>query len=144
MQKKTVGMTVVIGAAAALAVMGGASAARADEPIKVMVPFAFIVGDSRLPPGDYIVHDLSNEPGVVSIASADGRQSVLTLTVPWTSTDTPAQPELVFERVGDARFLARIVRGDGDDRALLLSPSIEERELEKIALHGAAEAGSSR
>jgi hypothetical protein len=80
MQKKAVGMTVMSGAVAALAVMGGASAARADEPIKVMVPFAFIVGDSRLPPGDYIVHDRS----------------------------------------------------------------IEERVLEKIALHGAAEAGSPR
>jgi len=46
--------------------------------------------------------------------------------------------------VGDACFLAGIVRPDGDDRALLLTPSIEERELVKVAAHTEAETGSSR
>ena len=143
-KKKTVQMKLMIGAAAVLALMASASAARAGEPIVATVPFDFIVGDSRLPPGAYVVQSMSDDPAIVSIASVDHRQFVYTLTVPSSSTDTPAQPALVFERVGDQCFLERIVRGTGDDRALVLTPSIEERELVKIALHGESEAGTPR
>jgi hypothetical protein len=144
MMKKTVQMKWVIGATAALVLTGGASVARADERIVVTVPFAFIVGDSLLPPGDYVVDGASDDPAIVEIVSVDGRQSVLTMTIPSWSADTPAQPELVFERVGDQRFLAKIVHRSGNDRALLLTPSIEQRELVKIAPHRESEPGSPR
>jgi hypothetical protein len=144
MTKKTVQNTWMIGGAAALVLLCGASAARADERIVVKVPFAFIVADSLFPPGDYVVHDVSGDPNVMEIASADGRRSVFTMTIPSSSVNTPAEPELVFERVGERRFLAKIIDADGDERAILLTPSIEQRELLKVAAHGDSVAGSSR
>jgi hypothetical protein len=142
--KKTRQLKLLIGASVALVLIGAASAARADEAVAANVPFTFIVGDSQLPPGHYVVRDASDNPGVVSIASADGRRTVFVLTIASSSEDTPSQPELVFERVGDAHFLAGIVRPDGNDRALVLTPAIEQRQLVKVAAHAESEAGSSR
>ena len=80
--------------ATGLAAVATASVARADERIVARVPFDFVVGDSRLPAGPYVVTNVSNDPGVMSIASADGRHFVYTLTIPSSSIQTPAQPEL--------------------------------------------------
>jgi hypothetical protein len=144
LRSKIVQMKLLIGLAAALVLIGGASAARADELIVAKVPFAFIVGDSLLPPGEYAVFDVSNDPHVVSIKSVDGKQFVFTMTIPSSFADEQAEPDLVFEQVGDQHFLARIVDGNGDGRDLLLTPSIKERELVKVAAHRGSEAVPSK
>jgi len=109
--------------------IGSASAARADQLVVAHVPFAFIVGDSRLPAGDYIVKELDSSPGVIEIASAHGHQSILTLTMEWSAVETPARPQLVFEKFEDQYFLARVIREDGNDRELMLTPAVMEREV---------------
>ena len=60
MKKLTLKTAGVVLATATLAVVG-ASAASADEVVmtNVKVPFAFIVGDVRLPAGDYTVRQAS-------------------------------------------------------------------------------------
>src|SRR5437773_182819 len=50
--------------ATGLAAVATASVARADERIVARVPFDFVVGDSRLPAGPYVVTNVSNDPGV--------------------------------------------------------------------------------
>jgi hypothetical protein len=144
LKSKIVQMKLVLGLAAAAVLLGGAATARADELIVVKVPFAFIVGDSLLPPGDYTVSEDSNDPHVVSIRSVRGRRFVYTMTIPSSVADADAQPELMFDRVGDHRFLARIVDGNGDSRDLVLTPSIEEQDLAKVARHGESEADASK
>ena len=47
----------------------------------------------------------------------------------------PAKAELVFEKFGDQYFLARVVPQAGDERAIVLTPSIMERELAEVALN---------
>jgi hypothetical protein len=106
-----------------------ASVARADELVTAHVPFAFIVGESRLPAGDYIVKERDNDPSVITIASAEGHQSTVTLTMTSSSNEKGAKPRLVFEKFDDQYFLARVVRDDGDERAILLTPSIMEHEV---------------
>ena len=64
-----------------------ASVAGADQQVTAHVPFAFIVGESRLPAGDYIVKER------------------------------------------DSDFLARVVRDDGDEQDIVLTPAIMEREV---------------
>ena len=114
---------------AALLLLGGASIARAeDDQIVVKVPFAFIVGDSLLPAGDYVVREMSGAPSVVSIASADGRQFAYTPTIPLSSEQSPAKPELLFEKFGSRYFLARIVMEDSA-REIVLTPARMERQL---------------
>ena len=113
----------------AAAATGSASVARADDgKILAKVPFAFIVGDSRLPAGDYVIREASGDRTVMSIASADGRQIAASLTIPWSGTDPVVRPELVFEKFGGQYFLARIVSEDSA-RAIILTPARMEREL---------------
>jgi len=117
--------------ATALVMVGGASVARADdERIVARVPFAFMVGDSRMPAGDYVVREMSGDPSVVSIASADGRQFAYTLTIPSSAhaLETPTQPELVFEKFDNQYFLARVVPGGGMEREIVLMHERTDRE----------------
>ena len=115
--------------AIALVVVATASVARAEELVKAYVPFAFIVGDSRLPAGDYIVKEVDSDPSVISLTSADGHQSTFTLTMASSSGELQAQPQLVFEKFDDQYFLARVIRGDGTGREIALTPAIMEREV---------------
>jgi hypothetical protein len=116
--------------AAVLASAGSASVARADEDqVVAHVPFAFIAGKSRLPAGDYIVTETSGDPSVISIRSADGRQSVFMLTIPAPSIETPTEAELVFEKVGGEYFLAKVMPESGNPREIVLTPARMEREV---------------
>ena len=112
--------------ATAVVTLGSARTARADERIVANVPFAFMVGDMRLPAGNYVVKDLSDGSGVLAIASADGREFTYTLTIPSLVADQEAEPELVFEKLGNHYFLARVVRQDGDAREIILPRSTAE------------------
>jgi len=112
-----------------LVVVSTASVARAEELVVAHVPFAFIVGESRLPAGDYIVKEVDSDPSVISITSADGHQSTFMLTMASSSGELQAQPQLVFEKFDDQYFLARVIRGDGTGREIALTPAIMEREV---------------
>jgi hypothetical protein len=133
--KRSGKMCAVVLAAASMAI-GVASSARADDRIVAKVPFAFIVGNVRLPAGSYVVkEDMSTGAGVLAIQSADGRRSVYTLTIPYAANRAPEHPELVFEKFNDQYFLFRIVPADGDEREVTLSPAVMERELAEVALN---------
>ncbi len=132
MKKLTLKISGIAFAIAAIAI-GSASTAGADERLVAKVPFAFIVGDMRLPAGDYVVKNMSDDSGVMAIVSADGRQFVYAMTIA-SSSDTPAaQPELVFEKFRNQYFLARVVPTDGGEREIILTPSIMEREIVRTA-----------
>ena len=107
----------------------GASAARADDLVTAHVPFAFIVGDSRLPAGDYVVKQLDDDPDVIQITSTRGHQATFTMTQTLSSTEMSAQPRLVFEKFENQYFLSQVIREDGNDREIILTPSIMEHEM---------------
>ena len=126
--------TWVVLAAVSMAI-GGASIARAsDVTLVARVPFAFIVGDSQLPAGDYIIKQASNDGSVLSIATPDFRQFVFTLSIA-SQPDRGERPELVFEKVDNQYFLARVVRDGYDAREILFTPKKMERERVAVALH---------
>src|SRR5258707_14422719 len=92
--------------AATLLAVGSASAAPSiDEKVVAKVPFPFIVGDSRLPAGNYVVQEvLPDNPGTLMIAGADGRQHAYSMTI--TSPEQPSdKPTLVFEKFANQFFL---------------------------------------
>jgi hypothetical protein len=115
----------------AMVLMGisSASVVRADERVVAHVPFAFIVGGSRMPAGDYVVKEVDGDPSVIEIASADNHRSTYMLTMASSSNETTAQPGLVFEKFEGQYFLARVTREDGNEREIALTPAIMEREV---------------
>ncbi|HEX3704281.1 MAG TPA: hypothetical protein VHU82_13195 [Vicinamibacterales bacterium] len=130
MQKLSINVPLVVIAAAMLIALGSASEARAQETKLVAhVPFAFIVGSSVMPAGEYVVKDDSDNSSVLAIASADGKRFVNTLTIPSSLEDTTGQSSLVFDKVGGQYFLARVTPAGREERELLINPAAAEREV---------------
>jgi hypothetical protein len=119
--------------AAAAILVAGASRARADEIVltNLKVPFSFMVGDVRLPAGDYTVREASMGEDVLEIVSADGHYIALASTIPGTPGGDDKK-QLVFRKFGDDYFLSRIAY-EGDEREIILTPHIMEREIAKAA-----------
>ena len=113
--------------------IAGASTARADQMLSTKVPFDFIVGDTRLPAGDYIVTEMPQD-GMVSIASKDREHTAFVLTIRAVFDREASTPELVFERFGGEHFLSQIIGERNEGREILLTPEIMERALQHVAL----------
>jgi hypothetical protein len=132
MRKLTLKATCVALATAAIAV-AGASTARAEELVmnKLTVPFSFLVGNVRMPAGEYAIRKTSST-GVLEVVSADRKHVALTSTIP--DSYMPAKEgntEVVFQKFGGDYFLSRIEPASGNDRQVILTPSIMEREIIK-------------
>jgi len=117
-----------------LAVGGGVANAQIDSvpQIEANVPFAFTVGDTRLPAGKYNIKALDeNTPSVLEISSVDGRTSVAFDTENATTrSDRSAKTtELVFDKVGDRYFLSQVwVSGSNSGSELAKSRSQKKLE----------------
>ena len=110
--------------------LGGTASARADDLVDAKVPFPFFVGDVRLPAGSYIVKEISGS-GVVEVVSADNHQAICTLTIPSQAEEPTARAELIFKKFGNDYFLARVVPEGGNEREIILTPSMMQREAAK-------------
>jgi hypothetical protein len=119
--------------AAAAILVAGVSLARADEVVvtDLKVPFSFMVGDARLPAGDYTVREASMGEDVLEVVSTNGHHSALASTIPGTP-DRGDKTQLVFQKFGNDYFLSRIAH-EGDERDVILTPHIMEREIAKAA-----------
>ncbi len=123
---------IVRGMIVALLGLGAASVARAGERVVVRVPFDFIVGTTELPAGNYVVtEDASDNQGLLSIESADGRQCAFALTIAATAP-RPSQTELVFEKFENRYFLSRVASEGGLAREIPLTSKIMESELVRV------------
>lgn len=76
--KKMSGILTVL---ATLAVTSGIASAAGVNDTSVKVPFSFIVGNTEMPAGEYIVKELPYAAGVVAVERADGSVSATTLAV---------------------------------------------------------------
>ena len=121
-----------IAAAAAVMALAGASTARADE-IVAKVPFNFIAGKMHFRAGEYVVKTAPDNPDIVSVQGTDGRQSLFILTIP--TNDRLEQPHLVFTKVGNQYFLARIGDESGTGREIVMSRDMMEREAADAAVN---------
>jgi hypothetical protein len=116
--------------AAAVMVVGTASVARADDTLVAKVPFDFVVGNVRMPAGNYVVkHDAAN--AIVSVASVDRKHFAFVLTNGLVTGEN-ATPELVFDKYANNAFLAKIITYDMG-REIPLSPSRMKQESDRVA-----------
>jgi hypothetical protein len=91
----------------------GAAAARTQdlEAVRANVPFAFKIGHTVLPAGDYVLRlDDGMTPGVLRVRSEDGRAGAFVLTEKTDVSKTAGDhPKLVFSNDGSEYVLAEVV-----------------------------------
>ena len=117
-----------------LLVVGGGVVANAQidsvPQIEANVPFAFTVGDTRLPAGKYEIRTLDdNEPTVLEISSVDGHTSVAFDTENATTRDDrlASKTELVFDKVGDHYFLYQVWVSGSESGSELVKSRLQKR-----------------
>ena len=98
-----------------LLVVGGGIVANAQvdtvPQIDVKVPFAFVVGDTRLPAGSYEIRTPEDtSPDILEIRSVDRRTAVIfdTQSAQSRNDQVEKKTELIFDKVGDQYFLSQI------------------------------------
>jgi hypothetical protein len=112
-----------------VALLVAASMYAQGSQMTVQVPFAFHVGASMLPSGEYKV-DTSVTPSVVSLRSFEAKSSVMIQTNAVQTFATSSQGKLIFHKYGDEYFLSQIWKpGENTGRELPKS----QREIEVAA-----------
>ena len=93
----------------ALTIFPGKAHAQVIGNLEVTIPFQFHAGDTKLPPGKYIIHTVDNSDlSFMEISSADGHTSALLKVRDTESNSTPAKSELIFNKYGDQYFLEKV------------------------------------
>jgi hypothetical protein len=103
MKKNLAGMAVMM-----MLVLGAVVPAMAQYsgPMKVTVPFNFVVENDRMRAGDYTIQRTSN--GRLRVQSNDGRAAAIFLAVPKQGNETAEKAHFIFHRYGGEYFLATI------------------------------------
>ena len=86
-----------------------------------------------MPAGDYMITEDSGW-SVVNIAGQNRRSVAFALTMAASTADSPTQPELVFDKVGNTYFLERIVVDPDNVRELPLTPAMKAHAAEHVAI----------
>ena len=110
----------------------GVSSLYADPSALVKVPFPFIVGDTRLPAGEYrVVAD--PQYLVVAVVGENRRAISVTPMEPEGLLSTNNNPTFVFKKLGNDYFLWKVSLPGEDVREVPLSTQMMTRELAKLA-----------
>jgi|SRR5208282_120894 hypothetical protein len=80
--------------------------AQYSGPMKVTVPFEFVVENDRMHAGDYTIQRVAN--GRLRIQSNDGRTAAAFLAIPKQGKAAPEKAHFIFHRYGSEYFLATI------------------------------------
>jgi hypothetical protein len=122
----------VIASVVAFSIMAAAQVARAQEPMLVSIPFAFVAGDAALPAGDYRVQKLDTTSAVLLIHCSDPSASVMVVTNAAQAKNRPTQSKLVFNQYGNRYFLSQVWTA-GSIRGRQLLKSRGEKEVAQSA-----------
>jgi hypothetical protein len=80
--------------------------AQYSGPMKVSVPFNFVVENDHMPAGAYTIQRVAN--GRLRIQSNDGHIAASFLAIPRQGKGTPEKAHFIFHRYGSEYFLAAI------------------------------------
>jgi hypothetical protein len=97
----------IIGLLVMLAALMPANA-QSDLQVRVTIPFDFIVGNERLPAGDYFLRRHTTAERVLMIRNEDEGRSLMFMAVSAESPVPRGQARLVFNRYEDQYFLHQI------------------------------------
>jgi hypothetical protein len=106
---------------------------RSDATIRANIPYSFVVNNTTLPAGTYVItvlDEYGSDLSVLEIRSANSKTAVLFDTEPITGPRLAPQTELVFDKIADTYFLSRVfLKGNEGGNQLLKSKT--QRQLEE-------------
>jgi hypothetical protein len=102
--------------------------------LEVNIPFQFHAGNTKLPPGKYVLHVLDDSDlTVMEISSADGSTSALFEVQQAEANSTPAKSELIFNKYGNRYFLAKLFDEGSPSGSQVLKSPYEKRVSQETA-----------
>ena len=117
------------------------ASAQTARVIHVNVPFEFVVGEKRLPAGDYTVRPiLRDSEKTLLVRSADGRATATVHTNAVVARSASSKAKLTFAQYGEQYFLAQVWT-PGSDTGRALVKSRIQRSLERELAEGASRKG---
>ncbi|MEZ5361434.1 MAG: hypothetical protein R2748_03585 [Bryobacterales bacterium] len=111
---------------AGFGLLQGIGAAQITMPVDANIPFSFVVGDTTLGPGKYVITMQGDEN--ILVRSANDHAAVDHIVIPAMTTSAPKETELVFNRYGNREFLTKVFL-EGNSNGVELTQSKLEREL---------------
>src|SRR5258707_6752171 len=99
----------VIAALLMFASIAATQVVRANEPMLVNIPFAFVAGNATLPAGEYRVQKLDGNSAVLLIHCPDANASALVITHAAQAKEPQSESKLVFNRYGNRYFLSQVL-----------------------------------
>ncbi|MBI1353454.1 MAG: hypothetical protein GC160_03845 [Acidobacteria bacterium] len=115
-----------IAAVAAFGLLQGVASAQVSVKVESNIPFPFVVGDTSLPAGKYIVETIMR--GEIEVHDLDGKHAVVHSVEGANVRSSAAKTELIFNRYGDREFLSAVYVA-GDTAGVQLVQSKLEKEL---------------
>jgi hypothetical protein len=101
---------------------------RAQEPLSVNIPFAFVAGETTLPAGEYRVQKMDRNNALMLIRCNEPRTAIMVVTNATQSGKQQEQSKLVFHKYGEHYFLSQVWNaGFSSGRELLKTQ--REREI---------------
>lgn len=113
------GISLAVATVFCFVLVAGAGSAHAAlaTPIKVKVPFDFVVGTTTLPAGEYLISNPNdNSADVLAIRSQDGKRAIFVQAEPLSPKGDTWVPDtrLTFEKVDGKEFLTRVWESGSD------------------------------
>jgi hypothetical protein len=118
-------------ALAGFLLMAAPVSAQTDEVV-AHVPFQFMVGDTLMPAGTYLVQALSDDPAVMRVEEQNGPALAMIITN-WGAGQATSGAELGFREYGHAKFLTRVVIPGETARSVPLPLSEIQKDLVRLA-----------
>jgi hypothetical protein len=103
--------------------------------LKANIPFDFVVGEKRLPSGEYHVKSLN--PVLTQIQSKDGHSTAIVLTTGMQAAKISDAGKLVFNRYGDQYFMSKIWAPSSDSGRELPKSRLEREVAQRLSNGGA-------
>jgi hypothetical protein len=92
----------------ALSSMAATQGARAQEPMVVNIPFAFVTGNATLPAVEYRVQKWDFNSSVLLTHCSDPSESALVITSAAQAKELQSESKLVFNRYDKRYFLSQV------------------------------------
>jgi len=102
--------------------------------LKADIPFDFLVGDKRLPSGEY--HVKSRHQVLTQIQSKDAHSTAIVLTTGMQAGKIADAGKLVFNRYGDQYFLSKIWAAWSDMGRQLPKSRLEREVAQRLPIDG--------
>lgn len=121
-------LSLFIALAFALTIYPSKAHAQIVGDLEVNIPFQFHAGNTKLPPGKYLIHMLDDaDLTFMEISSVDGSTSALFEVQAAAADSAPDKSELIFNKYGDRYFLAEVFEEGNPNGSKVIESRYEKR-----------------